>query len=176
MKAASVRSVAICFLNSFANPDHERIVGKALGQLLPDVFISLSSDVAPQIREFPRASTTTVNAYTMPITQPYLRSLSARLTAEAVPNPPLIMLSSGGVVGAETAGRSPVRMIESGPAAGALGGLSLRRSAGDRPADVFRYGRHHRQSLPDRTRPAADYRPVRGRPPLSIQAKAAACR
>jgi N-methylhydantoinase A len=120
LKAASVRSVAICFLNSFANPDHERIVGKALGQLLPDVFISLSSDVAPQIREFPRASTTTVNAYTMPITQPYLRSLSARLTAEAVPNPPLIMLSSGGVVGAETAGRSPVRMIESGPAAGAL--------------------------------------------------------
>jgi len=120
LKAGGVRSVAICFLNSFANPEHERLVGKALGQLLPDVFISLSSDVAPQIREFPRASTTTVNAYTMPITQPYLRSLSARLTDEAVPNPPLIMLSSGGVVGAETAGRSPVRMIESGPAAGAL--------------------------------------------------------
>ncbi len=76
--------------------------------------------MAPQIREFPRASTATVNAYTMPISQPYLRRLSERLAREGFPNSPLIMLSSGGVVGAETAGRNPVRMIESGPAAGAL--------------------------------------------------------
>jgi N-methylhydantoinase A len=120
LKARNVRSAAICFLNSFANPAHERIVAKRLAELLPDLFITLSSDVAPQIREFPRASTATVNAYTMPISQPYLRSLSDRLAREGFQNSPLIMLSSGGVVGAETAGRNPVRMIESGPAAGAL--------------------------------------------------------
>jgi N-methylhydantoinase A len=120
LKAKNVRSVAICFLNSFANPGHERIVAKRIGELLPDLFVTASSDVAPQIREFPRASTAAVNAYTMPISEPYLRRLSERLTREGFPNSPLIMLSSGGVVGAETAGRNPVRMIESGPAAGAL--------------------------------------------------------
>ena len=120
LKARSVRSLAICFLNSFANPAHERTVAKRIAELLPDLFITLSSDVAPQIREFPRASTATVNAYTMPISQPYLRNLSERLAREGFANSPLIMLSSGGVVGADTAGRNPVRMIESGPAAGAL--------------------------------------------------------
>jgi N-methylhydantoinase A len=120
LRAKNVCSVALCFLNSFANPGHERIVGKHIAELLPDLFITLSSDVAPQIREFPRASTATVNAYTMPISRPYLQRLSERLQQEGFPNAPLIMLSSGGVVGAETAGRNPVRMIESGPAAGAL--------------------------------------------------------
>src|SRR5262249_20542823 len=120
LKAKNVRSVAICFLNSFANPAHERIVAKRLTDLLPGLFVTLSSDVAPQIREFPRASTATVNAYTMPISQPYLRSLQEPLEREGFATPPLIMLSSGGVVGADTAGRNPVRMIESGPAAGAL--------------------------------------------------------
>jgi N-methylhydantoinase A len=84
------------------------------------VFVSLSSEVAPLIREYPRSSTTTVNAYTMPISLPYLRRLSERLANEGFANTPLIMLSSGGIVGAEIAGRNPVRMIESGPAAGAL--------------------------------------------------------
>ena len=115
-------SLAICFLNSYANPNNERAVGKQLAALLPDVFLTLSSDVAPQIREYPRASTAAVNAYTMPISLPYLRGLSERLKREGFPNSPLIMLSSGGVVGAETAGRNPARMIESGPAAGALAG------------------------------------------------------
>jgi N-methylhydantoinase A len=120
LKRKNVRSAAICFLNSFANPAHERIVGERIAELIPDLFITLSSDVAPQIREYPRASTATVNAYAMPISQPYLRRLSERLAGEGFPNSPLIMLSSGGVVGAQTAGRNPVRMIESGPAAGAL--------------------------------------------------------
>ena len=122
LKAKGVVSVAICFLNSYANPDNERAVGKQLAALLPDVFFTLSSEVAPQIREYPRASTAAVNAYAMPISLPYLRGLSERLKRENFPNSPLIMLSSGGVVGAETAGRNPARMIESGPAAGALAG------------------------------------------------------
>ncbi|WP_188519153.1 hydantoinase/oxoprolinase family protein [Alsobacter metallidurans] len=118
--ASGAKAVAVCFLNSFANAQNERLVVAGLRDALPDLFICCSSDVAPQIREYPRASTTTVNAYAMPISQPYLRRLSERLGREGFANTPLIMLSSGGVVGAETAGRNPVRMIESGPAAGAL--------------------------------------------------------
>ncbi len=113
-------AVAICFLNSFANEDNERAVARALAERLPSLFLCHSAEVAPQIREYPRASTTVVNAYSMPISQPYLRRMSARLRQQGFTNTPLIMLSSGGVVGAETAGRNPVRMIESGPAAGAL--------------------------------------------------------
>jgi N-methylhydantoinase A len=120
IRASGARALAICFLNSFANPANEATVAKALTAALPGFFICASSDVAPQIREYQRASTTTVNAYAMPISQPYLRALSDRLKTEGFANTPLIMLSSGGVVGAETAGRNPVRMIESGPAAGAL--------------------------------------------------------
>lgn len=120
IRESGAESVAVCFLNSFVNPANEVLVAGKLARLLNDVFICTSADVAPQIREYPRASTTAVNAYTMPISQPYLRRLSDRLRDEGFANTPLIMLSSGGVVGAETAGRNPVRMIESGPAAGAL--------------------------------------------------------
>ena len=120
IRASGAQSVAICFLNAFANPANETKVAGALTRLLQDVFVCTSSDVAPQIREYPRASTTTVNAYAMPISLPYLRRLTTRLDQEGIGQTPLIMLSSGGVVGAETAGRNPVRMIESGPAAGAL--------------------------------------------------------
>jgi N-methylhydantoinase A len=120
IRDSGAKSVAVCFLNSFVNAQNELLVAGRLARLLNDVFICTSSDVAPQIREYPRASTAAVNAYTMPISQPYLRRLSDRLRDEGFSNTPLIMLSSGGVVGAETAGRNPVRMIESGPAAGAL--------------------------------------------------------
>lgn len=120
IRGSGAKAVALCFLNSFANGANEAKVAGQLQRLLNDTFICTSSDVAPQIREYQRASTATVNAYTMPISQPYLRRLSERLRDEGFSNTPLIMLSSGGVVGAETAGRNPVRMIESGPAAGAL--------------------------------------------------------
>ena len=120
LRAAGVKSVAVCLLNSYANPANERAVGAVLREQLPALFISLSSDVAPQIREYPRASTTAINAYTMPLALPYLRALALRLKAEQFVNQPLIMLSSGGIIGVEVAGRNPVRMIESGPAAGAL--------------------------------------------------------
>ncbi|MBL8376876.1 MAG: hydantoinase/oxoprolinase family protein [Burkholderiales bacterium] len=115
-----VRSLAICFLNSYANPANERAVAAILREVAPELFVSLSSDVAPQVREYPRASTTVINAYTMPISLPYLRALAVRLREEKFANEPLIMLSSGGIIGVEVAGRNPVRMIESGPAAGAL--------------------------------------------------------
>ena len=120
MRTKGVRSVAICLLNSYANPANEQVIAAHLRQQAPDLFISLSSDIAPQVREYPRASTTAINAYTMPVSQPYLQALRRRLGDEGYSNEPLIMLSSGGIIGAEIAGRNPVRMIESGPAAGAL--------------------------------------------------------
>ncbi len=120
LRQQGVRSVAISFLNAYKVPDHERAVRAELAAALPGVDVSISSEVAPQMREYLRTSTTVVNAYTMPITRPYLSDLKARLRARGFENQPLIMLSSGGVVGAEVAGRFPVRMIESGPAAGAL--------------------------------------------------------
>jgi N-methylhydantoinase A len=120
LKASGVVSVAICLINGFRNGVNEHAIASVLRARAPDLYVSLSSMVAPQIREYPRASTTAINAYTAPISEPYLKGLSAGLERAKVANRPLIMLSSGGVIGAEVAGRNPVRMIESGPAAGAL--------------------------------------------------------
>jgi N-methylhydantoinase A len=120
LKARGVVSVAVCLINGFRNGANEHAIAEVLRQEAPDLYISTSSTVAPQIREYPRASTTAINAYTAPITEPYLKGLKSGLAKAGVANQPLIMLSSGGVIGAEVAGRNPVRMIESGPAAGAL--------------------------------------------------------
>jgi len=120
LRRHGVVSVAICFINGYRNPANEQAAASALQRAAPDLYLSLSSAIAPQIREYPRTSTTAVNAYTVPITQPYLDGLARRLGEVGVSNRPLIMLSSGGVIGAAVAGRNPVRMIESGPAAGAL--------------------------------------------------------
>ena len=120
LRAAGVTSVAICLINSFRNGANEQAVAEVLREQAPDIYLSQSSVIAPQIREYPRASTTAINAYTTPITEPYLRGLAVGLEQAGMANRPLIMLSSGGVIGAEIAGRNPVRMIESGPAAGAL--------------------------------------------------------
>jgi N-methylhydantoinase A len=120
MRAAGVVSVAVCLLNSFRNGENERAVGAVLAEHAGDLHVSLSSRVAPQIREYPRASTTAINAYAMPIAKPYLTGMASGLEAAAIPNKALIMLSSGGIIGAQIAAANPVRMIESGPAAGAL--------------------------------------------------------
>jgi N-methylhydantoinase A len=120
LKARGVQSVAVCLLNSYKNAENEQAVGRILAEEMPDLFISLSSDIAPQMREYLRASTTAINAFTEPMTRPYLNALTKELADRGFSQQPLIMLSSGGVVGAPTAGRNPVRMIESGPAAGAL--------------------------------------------------------
>ena len=120
LRAAGVASVAICLLNSFRDSRNEQALARILADELPGVSLSISSAVAPQIREYPRAATTAVNAYTAPITEPYLQGLATGLAERSIGQRPLIMLSSGGIIGAEVAARNPVRMIESGPAAGAL--------------------------------------------------------
>jgi len=120
LRELGVVSVAVCFLNAYRNPENERAAGVALREAAPDLYVSLSSDVSPQIREYLRTSTTVINAYTAPIAGPYLARMADMLRARGFVHSPMVMLSNGGLIGVSTAGSFPVRMIESGPAAGAL--------------------------------------------------------
>jgi N-methylhydantoinase A len=120
LKRKGVISVAVSFLNAYLNPVNERVMRDIIQKRAPDMYVSLSSEVAPQIREYPRTSTVAMNAYTAPITGPYLDALRRGLKQRGFANDPLIMLSNGGVIGIDVAKRFPVRMVESGPAAGAL--------------------------------------------------------
>jgi N-methylhydantoinase A len=120
LKRRGVVSVAISFLNAYINPANEQAMRDLIVKMQPNMYVSISSEVAPQIREYPRTSTVAMNAYTAPITGPYLETLRAGLRERGFANDPLIMLSNGGVVGIDVASRFPVRMVESGPAAGAL--------------------------------------------------------
>ena len=116
----NVEAVAVCLLHAFANPDHEREIGAWLAAQLPELYVSLSSDVAPQIREYERMSTTVCNAYVQPLTTQYLQQLQSELAANGFEKQLYLMLSSGGITTLETAAKFPVRLIESGPAAGVL--------------------------------------------------------
>jgi N-methylhydantoinase A len=120
LQAKNITSVAVCLLNSYRNPDNERQFKSLLNEVAPEIMVTLSSDVAPQMREYLRASTSAINAYAVPTTRPYLNALIEHMQNEGLEREPLIMLSNGGVIGARVAGTYPVRMIESGPAAGAL--------------------------------------------------------
>jgi N-methylhydantoinase A len=120
--AAGAEAVAVCLLHSYANPTGERRVADHLRQRL-GVAVCVSSEVAPQIREYPRMVTTACNAATMPVVGPYLDEFQTWLADHGFGGGLLIMLSNGGVVSAEVAARNPIRMVESGPAAGALAGV-----------------------------------------------------
>jgi N-methylhydantoinase A len=128
--ACDVQSVAVCLLNSYANPDHEQAIGRRLGELLPGVYVSTSAAVLPEIKEYERTSTTVVNAYIQPIVERYLRGLDHRLAESGVAGPLLVMQSSGGLLDAATACSMPVQLVESGPAAGVIATRSLARRIG----------------------------------------------
>jgi N-methylhydantoinase A len=113
-------SVAVCFLNSYANPCHERRAGEIITQEAPALSVSLSSDVAAALREDERFSTAAINAYVMPLSERYLTNLSAKLAAVGFNGALFIMLSNGGLTTFENAKRFPVRLIESGPAGGTM--------------------------------------------------------
>ena len=120
LAAAEVEAVAVGFLHSFTNPDHERRVGDAIARRLPGITVTLSSDVSPEMREYERFSTACANAYIQPLMTRYLKGLERALAGEGVVCPLLLMTSGGGITTIETAMRFPVRLIESGPAAGAI--------------------------------------------------------
>lgn len=125
-----VESLAICFLHSYANAAHERAIGAAVAERFQNLSISLSSDIAPEIREYPRASTTVANAYVRPLAEIYLERLEQALRTEGIPGGLFLMLSNGGLTHVSEAKRAPVQLLESGPAAGALAGAWFGRNAG----------------------------------------------
>ena len=122
MEREGIQSVAVSLLHAYRNPAHEQAVAEVLGRELPDVRVSISSDVSPELGEFARTSTVTANAYVLPLVDRYLEMLEERLRSLGMRTPLRVMLSTGGggLAGTETARRYPVRLLESGPAAGAL--------------------------------------------------------
>lgn len=127
LRAEKVVSVAICLLHSYANPAHEQAVAQAVRQALPDIAISVSSEILPEIKEYPRTSTTVINAYVQPTVRAYISALDARLQALGIQAPLQLMQSNGGLTSASFAAECPAHIIESGPAAGVVGGAALAR-------------------------------------------------
>jgi len=115
-----VEALAVCLLHSFRNPTHERVVREVVASEFPSLVLSLSSDVMPEIREYERTSTTVANVYVKPIARRYLARLRTEVQELGVRGELYIMLSNGGITTCETASEYPIRLIESGPAAGAL--------------------------------------------------------
>ena len=115
-----IESIAVGLLHSYANDTHERRVGGLLRAAHPDIPVTLSSDVCPEIREYERLSTACANAYVQPVMARYLGALAERLRGHGLACPLLMMMSSGGLTTLETAMRFPARLVESGPAGGAI--------------------------------------------------------
>jgi N-methylhydantoinase A len=125
-----IEAVAVGFLHSFTNPDHEQAVGAAIARRLPNVAVTLSSDVSPEMREYERFSTAAANAYLQPLMGSYLKKLERELAAAGFRCPMLLMTSGGGITTTETAIRFPVRLVESGPAGGAIFAACIAREHG----------------------------------------------
>lgn len=115
-----VQSVAVVFLHSFANPAHEIRACEVIRSVAPDLLVTPSYDVAPEIREYERSSTTVINAYIRPLAQTYLDEVVQQFRDRGVNAPFHLMLSNGGLAHVDEAKRAPVQLLESGPAAGAL--------------------------------------------------------
>ncbi len=127
LSAEAVEAVAVGFLHSYANPAHERRVGEILAREAPRLPVTLSSDVSPEMREYERFSTACANAYVQPLIGRYLANLETLLRREGFSCPLFLMLSGGGLTVVETAIRFPVRLVESGPAGGAIFAAEIAR-------------------------------------------------
>ena len=135
-----VGAVAIGFLHAYANPEHERRARDRIEERHPDLPVTISSEVAPEIREFERISTTVANAFLMPLAAGYVERLGDRVAAHGIGCRLLLMLSSGGLTDVDEARRFPVRMLESGPAAGAIAAAWFGAGAGHRDLLAFDMG------------------------------------
>ncbi|MES2145607.1 MAG: hydantoinase/oxoprolinase family protein [Pseudomonadota bacterium] len=120
LREGDYQSVAVGLLHSYVNDAHERLIGQILADRLPGVMVSLSCDVSPQMREYERFNTTVANAYIKPLMASYLRRLAGRLRDEGADCPVFLMHSGGGIIDIATAAEFPVRLVESGPAGGAV--------------------------------------------------------
>jgi len=130
LAARQVEAVAVGLLHSFTNPDHERRLGDAIARRLPEVAVTLSCEVSPEMREYERFSTACANAYLQPLIGRYLVKLARELLRAGFHCPLLLMTSGGGITTTETAIRFPVRLVESGPAGGAIFAACIAREHG----------------------------------------------
>ena len=130
LAAEGVESAAVGFLHSYVNPAHERRARAVLQEALPDLPVTLSSEAAPEMREYERFSTACANAYVQPLMAHYLRGLERGLRARGFACPLFVMLSGGGVTDVETAIRFPIRLVESGPVGGAVFASDVARRCG----------------------------------------------
>lgn len=130
LAAMEVEAIAVCYLFSFLNPVHELRTREIIGEMLPDVYVALSSEVLPQVREFERLSTTLVDAYVTPRLRRYLQRLQAELREREFGGEIFIMHGNGGVVGIEQASHHGVQALLSGPASGVVAGAHLGLSSG----------------------------------------------
>ena len=120
-----VEAVAVCLLHSYANPDHEQQIGQVIRQRAPDVILTLSSDLLPEMKEYERTSTTVINCYVRPVVERYLGRLIEGLQRMGISVPLVVMQSNGGLATSSIAMEKPVYCIESGPAAGVVGAYHL---------------------------------------------------
>ena len=139
-REAAVEAVAVCYLHAWRDPSHERATRDALTRALPGAYVSLSSEVLPQIKEFERVSTTIINAYVGPVLSRYLARLEERLGAAGYRGPTLIIQSHGGVLPIADAGRLAAGAVLSGPAGGVAGSVYAARLLGDHNLIPFDMG------------------------------------
>ncbi len=130
LRDEAVASIAVGLLHAFVNGEHEAAVRRILHEELPDVPVSLSSEVSPEMREWERFSTTVANAYVQPMMARYLRQLETDLHAAGIAAPLFMMMSGGGLTTIDTACRFPIRLVESGPAGGAIFSAHISRECG----------------------------------------------
>ena len=140
IKRKGLESVGVCFLFSFRNPDHEREVKALLARDAPDIYISTSCDVCPEIRDYERACTTHINAYVQPATDKYLRAVDRELKKSGMTATLEVMESNGGVSDPATASQRAVNMLLSGPVGGVMGGAYLGDRTGYRNLISFDMG------------------------------------
>jgi N-methylhydantoinase A len=140
LRDKGIKAIGVCYLNSFRNPAHEKRTAEIIAETAPPIRVSLSSEVVAEIREFPRTSTTLANVYVQERVSDYLAQLQARLDHIGFRGSFFVMLSSGGIATRETASRFPVRLLESGPAAGAIAAAEAGMRSGHRDLLSFDMG------------------------------------
>ncbi len=128
--AEGVEAIAVCLINSFANPVHERIIKEIVERRAPGLPVCISTEVLPEIKEYERTSTTVINTYVMPIVAKYLENLRRELDTSGITTPLLLMQSNGGLTTAEAAARRPAHIVESGPAGGVVGAQAFAAKVG----------------------------------------------
>jgi N-methylhydantoinase A len=130
LASRGIKAVAVSLLHSYQNPAHEQEIGEIIARVAPDLQTSLSCDVVPEIKEYERTSTTVCNAYVKSLVDRYLAEIERKLRTAGIPGQLYIMLSSGGIATVDTSRQFPIRLLESGPAAGALAAAHMGRLGG----------------------------------------------